>query len=62
MKLIHEVTRWSAGAKMRDDNLMAQWFLEWQLGTNALFKASDDEVPRRAVPKWLGAPVGRRAS
>jgi hypothetical protein len=55
MKLIHQVTRWTPSAKIVDDNLMAQWFLEWQLGTNALFKPTSSEPPRRAnMPRWMG--------
>lgn len=53
MKLIYEVLRWPNGS--RDDCVMAQWFLEWQLGTNALFKPTSSEPPRRAnMPKWMG--------
>lgn len=53
MKLTSEVLRWPQGS--RDDCVMAQWFLEWQLGTNALFKPTSTQAPKRAsMPKWMG--------
>jgi hypothetical protein len=53
MKLIRELLRWTPGGNTRDDAVMAHWFLEWQLGTNALFKEPETRVPTRSVPKWL---------
>ena len=53
MKLTRELYRWTPGGNTRDDNVMSHWFMEWQLGTNALFKEHDTAPPTRNVPKWL---------